>query len=41
MDAMFLADLRHATEITAERFRRRPWTERVAEWGANLLTRVL
>jgi phosphatidylserine/phosphatidylglycerophosphate/cardiolipin synthase-like enzyme len=41
MDAMFLADLSHATEITADQFRQRPWTERVAEWGASLLTRVL
>jgi cardiolipin synthase len=41
MDAMFMADLRRATEVTLEQFRRRPWTERLAEWGANLLTRVI
>jgi cardiolipin synthase A/B len=41
MDAMFMEDLRHATEITADEFRRRPWTARLAEWGANLLTRVI
>src|SRR5919206_4502154 len=33
MDALFLEDLRHAAEITAEQFRHRPWTERLAEWG--------
>jgi cardiolipin synthase len=41
MDAIFMADLAHATEITAEQFRQRPWTERVGERVANLLTRVL
>jgi cardiolipin synthase len=41
MDQIFLDDLRHATEITAEEFRRRPWTERLAERGARLLTRVI
>ena len=41
MDAIFLEDLRYAKEITAEEFRRRPWAERLAEWGANLLTRVI
>jgi cardiolipin synthase len=41
MDTIFLADLRHAREITAEQFRQRPWTERVGEWGANLITRLL
>ncbi len=41
MDAIFLDDLRHAREIAAEEFRQRPWTERMAEWGANLITRLL
>ena len=41
VEAVFLDDLRHAREITAERFARRPWTGRVGEWVADLLTRVL
>jgi cardiolipin synthase len=41
MEAIFLDDLRHAEEITSEQFGRRPWTERVLEWGVNLVTRVL
>jgi hypothetical protein len=41
MDAMFMDDLRYAREITPAEFARRPWTQRVAEWGANLLTRLL
>ena len=41
MDSLFLADLRHSTEITAAHFRQRPWSERVEEWGANLITRIL
>jgi cardiolipin synthase len=41
MDSLFLDDLRYSTEITAAEFRRRSWTEHVAEWGANLITRVL
>jgi cardiolipin synthase len=41
MDSIFVTDLEHSTEITASGFGRRPWLERVAEWGASLLTRVL
>jgi len=41
MNAMFLEDLRHATEITREEFRRRWWTERLLERGANVVARVL
>ena len=41
MDSLFLDDLRHSTEITAAQFRLRPWSERVGEWGANLITRIL
>ncbi|HEY0970960.1 MAG TPA: phospholipase D-like domain-containing protein [Gemmatimonadales bacterium] len=41
MEALFLDDLRWAREITAARFAERPWTERVGEWVANLLTRLL
>ena len=41
MNAMFLDDLQHATEITRDEFRKRPWTERVVERGANVVARVL
>ncbi|HEU4630629.1 MAG TPA: phospholipase D-like domain-containing protein [Gemmatimonadaceae bacterium] len=41
LEAQFREDLRWATEITAARFAQRPWTERVGEWVANRLTRLL
>jgi cardiolipin synthase len=41
MDSLFLADLSHAIEITAESFAGRSWFERVREWGASFLTRLL
>jgi cardiolipin synthase len=41
MDRIFLDDLRHAEEITSAAFRRRSWVQRIAEWGANSLTRLL
>ena len=41
MNQIFFDDLRHASEITVETFRRRSWLQRVAEWGANSLTRLL
>ena len=41
MNRIFIDDLRHAEEITLETFRRRSWLQRIAEWGANSLTRLL
>ena len=41
MDRIFLDDLHHAEEIRLETFRRRSWLQRLAEWGANSLTRLL
>lgn len=41
MDSSFMEDLRYSREITLPEFRRRPWTDRVLEWGANLVWRVL
>ncbi len=41
MNRIFFEDLQHAEEITAERFRRRSWLQRIAERGANWLTRLL
>jgi cardiolipin synthase A/B len=41
MEAVFLDDLRHSHEVELSAFLRRPWTRRVAEWAANLVTRLL
>ena len=41
MESVFLDDLHYAREIDLAEFRRRPWRERVAEWAANLITRLL
>jgi cardiolipin synthase len=41
MDSLFLADLRYAREIDLAGFRGRPWHERLREWGASQLARVL
>ena len=41
MNRMFLADLQHAREITLESFADRSWFQRIAERGANWLTRLL
>jgi cardiolipin synthase len=41
MDRIFLDDLRWAREITLERFRGRPWVQRLAEWGAHSVMRLL
>jgi cardiolipin synthase len=36
LDSIFRADLEHSDEIVLERFRRRPWTERLRELGARV-----
>lgn len=41
MDSIFLADLAHSREIDLAVFRLRTWRERLLEWGANLISRVL
>jgi cardiolipin synthase len=38
---MFLDDLTRSKEVTLEQFRRRPRTERILEWGASRMARVL
>ena len=38
---MFLDDLKRAKEVTLDEFRRRPMKERVYEWGASRLSRML
>lgn len=41
LDSLFLEDLRYAKEITLQDIARRPWHQRLLEWGANTLQRVL
>ena len=41
MDSLFMTDLRHSKEISLEAHLHRPWTSRVKEWGANLVSRLL
>jgi cardiolipin synthase len=41
MEDVFLDDLRRSHEIELPSFLRRPWTRRVGEWAANLITRLL
>jgi cardiolipin synthase len=41
MEQLFAEDLRHSIAVDHQAFQRRPWTDRVAEWGANLITRLL
>ena len=41
MNTIFVDDLRHAEEVTADRFRQRSWLQRLFERGATLLTRLL
>jgi len=38
---MFLDDLTRSTEVTLEQFRRRPRKDRLLEWGASRVARVL
>jgi len=41
MDSVFIDDLKYATEIKLDTFRKRPWTGKLLEWGASKLQRVL
>ena len=41
MNAIFLDDLSHSTEVTRERFGKRSWFERLTEWAAQLIMRIL
>ena len=41
LDSLFMDDLRYAKEIKLADFERRPLTEKLLEWGANTLQRVL
>ena len=41
MNRIFLDDVRDSQEIIVEAFRARSWLQRIAERGANRLTRLL
>src|SRR5687767_14084076 len=41
MNEIFLEDLKHSDEIKLETFRKRPWTGKVLEWGAQKMRRIL
>jgi len=41
MDSIFLDDLTRSTEIKLETFQRRPWYDRVIEYGAAVFSRLL
>jgi cardiolipin synthase len=41
LDSLFLDDLRYSKEIRLDTFERRSWGEKLLEWGANTLQRVL
>jgi cardiolipin synthase len=41
MEEVFFDDLRDAKPVDLATHRRRPWTQRVAEWAANQITRLL
>jgi cardiolipin synthase A/B len=41
MDSIFIDDLKYSREMKLETFRKRPWTEKLLEWGAVKLRRIL
>jgi cardiolipin synthase A/B len=41
MDQIFLEDLKYSKEINLEEFKKRPWTGKALEWGAQKLRRIL
>ena len=41
MEKIFFDDVSHSVEVDLPTFRKRPFTDRIAEWGANLITRLL
>ena len=41
MEQIFLEDLKYSKEIKLEEFKKRPWTGKVLEWGAQKLRRIL
>jgi cardiolipin synthase len=41
MDSVFTDDLKYSAEIKLEIFRKRPWMDKVKEWGAQKIQRLL
>ena len=41
LDSLFMSDLRYSKEIKLSEFERRSWSDKLIEWGANTLQRVL
>jgi cardiolipin synthase len=41
MDSIFFDDLRYSEEMNLDTFRKRSWTSKVLEWGAEKLRRIL
>jgi cardiolipin synthase A/B len=41
LDSLFLEDLRYSKEITLAEFEQRSWLDKVLQWGASTLQRVL
>ena len=41
MNDIFMEDLKYSDEVKLETFRKRPWTGKVLEWGAQQMRRVL
>jgi cardiolipin synthase len=41
LDSLFMDDLKYSKEINLDEFNRRSWVEKLLEWGANSLQRVL
>jgi cardiolipin synthase len=41
MERIFMDDLAHSREIRLDTFRKRPWTQKLWEQGANLISRLL
>jgi len=41
MDSVFMDDIKYSEEMKLDTFRRRPWTGKVLEWGAQKLRRLL
>jgi cardiolipin synthase len=41
MNAIFMDDIKYCDEIKLETFRKRPWTGKLLEWGAENLRRLL
>lgn len=41
MDSVFMDDIKYSEEMKLDTFRKRPWTGKVLEWGAQKLRRLL